>query len=106
MLKDLLKTPVSGVLVGAGVVLLAPIVLPVVARAARPLAKTALHGFFALTEGVQSLMGHAQAKRPSGKAHPVAAEVGKAAKTAGEEVLERGMAEVIVQGVTAVLEEA
>jgi len=104
MVKDLLKRPVTGVLVGAGVVLLAPIVLPAVARAARPLAKAALHGYFALVEGVKSLTSEEGKKLKPIVGQLVAAGVEEAATTAGEEAAEEGVAEAIVEGVATALE--
>ena len=104
MFKDLLKRPVSGILLGAGVVLLAPIFLPAVARAARPLAKAALHGYFSLTDGLKSLGRQEQKKLSSGGGHPVAAEVEKAAQVLGKEVLTEELTEAIVEGVTTALE--
>jgi len=105
MFKDLLKRPVSGILVGAGVVLLAPIVLPAVARAARPLAKAALHGYFSLADGLKSLVSKEEKKLSSGEGHPVAAEVEKAAQVVGKEVLTEELTEAIVEGVATALEE-
>jgi hypothetical protein len=101
MFKDLLKRPVSGILLGAGVVLLAPLVLPAVARAARPLAKAALHGYFSLADGLKSLVGKEEKKLSSGKGHKVAAGVEKAAELVGEKVL----ANELTEAVAAVLEE-
>jgi hypothetical protein len=103
MFKDLLKRPVSGVLVGVGVVLLAPIVLPAVARAARPLAKAALHGYFALVEGVKSLASKEEKELKPVVGHLVAAGVEEAA-VVGEEAVEEGVAEAIVEGVATALE--
>jgi hypothetical protein len=105
MFKDLLKRPVAGILVGAGVVLLAPIVLPAVARAVRPLAKAALHGYFSLADGLKSLVGQEEKKLSSGKGHPVAADVEKAAELVGKEVLTEELTDVIMEGVATALEE-
>jgi hypothetical protein len=104
MFKDLLKRPVSGILLGAGVVLLAPIVLPAVARAARPLAKAALHGYFSLADGLKSLVGKEEKKLSSGGGHPVATEVEQAAELVGKEVLTEELTEAVVEGVATVLE--
>ena len=78
MVKDLLKRPVAGILVGAGVVLLAPIVLPALARAARPLAKAALHGYFALMDELKSLWTADEKKLTPVVSHLVTAEIGRA----------------------------
>lgn len=104
MFKDLLKRPVTGILVGAGVVLLAPIVLPVVARAARPLAKAALHGYFALVDELKSLGAEDEKKLTPEVGHLVAVGVEEVATAAGEEALEEGVTEAIVEGVTTALE--
>jgi hypothetical protein len=104
MFKDLLKRPVSGVLVGVGVVLLAPIVLPAVARAARPLAKAALHGYFTLVDGLKSLASKEEKELKPVVGHLVAAGVEEAAAAAGEEAVEEGVAEAIVEGVATALE--
>jgi hypothetical protein len=105
MFKDLLKRPDAGILVGAGVVLLAPIVLPAVARAARPLAKAALHGYFSLADGLKSLVGQEEKKLSSGEGHPVTADVEKAAELVGKEVLTEELTDVIMEGVATALEE-
>jgi hypothetical protein len=104
MLKDLLKRPVTGVLLGVGVVLLAPMVLPAVARAARPLAKAALHGYFDLVEGVKSLRSKKEHDLEPVVGQLVAAGVEEAATAAGEEAMEEGVAEAIAEGVATALE--
>jgi hypothetical protein len=104
MFKDLLKRPLTGLLLGAGVVVLAPIVLPVLARAARPLAKAALHGYFDLVEGVKSLASKEEHELKPVVGDLVAAGVEEAATAAGEEALDEGVAEVIVEGVATALE--
>jgi len=104
MFKDLLKRPVSGVLVGVGVVLLAPLVLPAVARAARPLAKAALHGYFALMDGLKDLTADDEKKLGPMVEQLVTAGVSEAATAAGEEAAEEGVAEAVIEGVVTALE--
>ena len=104
MFQDLLKRPVSGVLVGAGIVLLAPLVLPVVARAARPLAKAVIHGYLALVDELKDLAADDETKPTPVVENLMAAGVQEAATAAGEAALEEGVAEAIVAGVTTALE--
>jgi hypothetical protein len=104
MFKELLKRPGSGFLVGIGVVILAPIVLPVVARAARPLAKAALHGYFALVEELKSLAADAEKKPTPVLGTLVTAGVQEAATAAGKTAIEDGVADAIVEGVVTALE--
>jgi len=104
MFKDLLKRSGPGLLVGVGVVLLAPIVLPVVARAARPLAKALLHGYFDLVDELKSLAANDDKKPTPVLGSLVTAGVEEAATAAGETAVEEGMADAVVQGVVTVLE--
>ena len=104
MLKDLLKKPGGGLLLGVGVVLLAPIVLPVLARLTRPLAKAALHGYFAVSDGLKGLAAGDDQKAAPVIDHLVAAGVEQAATVAGEEAVEDGGVDAIVEGVATVLE--
>ncbi|MFZ5447217.1 MAG: hypothetical protein ACOZFS_01070 [Thermodesulfobacteriota bacterium] len=104
MFKDFLKGPASGVLVGVGLALLAPIVLPVLAKAARPLAKAALHGYFALVDELKSLAADDDKKDTPVLGQLVAAGVEQAASAAGEEVAEVEVADAIVEGVVTILE--
>jgi len=112
MFKDLLKRPVTGILVGAGVVLLAPIVLPAAARAARPLAKVALHGYFDLMDWLKSLTADDEKKTTpvvgdlltAGVAEVATAGVEEAMAAAGEGATEEEVTEAIVAGVATALE--
>jgi hypothetical protein len=53
MLDNLFRKSVAGLATFAGTVLLAPLVLPAVARVARPTAKAVLHLYFDLINEVQ-----------------------------------------------------
>ncbi len=99
MFKDLLKRPGAGFLVGVGVVILAPIVLPVVARAARPLAKALLHGYFDLVDELKSLAADDEKKPTPVLGALVAAGFEETATVAGEAAVEEGVADAIVEGV-------
>ncbi|MFA4901235.1 MAG: hypothetical protein WC600_00665 [Desulfobaccales bacterium] len=103
MLKDLLKRPGAGFLLGIGVVILAPIVLPVVARAARPLAKALLHGYFDLVDELKSLAADDEKKPTPVLGAIVATGFEESAAAAGEIAVEEGMADVILEGVVAAL---
>ena len=52
MFDEFLKRPVAGLLTVTGTVLLTPVLLPAVARVARPLAKNILHVYFDLVHDV------------------------------------------------------
>jgi hypothetical protein len=105
MLKDLLKKPGVGLLLGVGAVLLAPLVLPALARLTRPLAKAALHGYFAISDGLKGLAEDADQQSTPVIDHLVAAGVEEAATVAGEEAVDDGVVDAIVEGITVVLEE-
>ena len=79
LLDNLLESGVSGVLLGVGVALAAPILLPAAATGARPLAKALIKGYLALAdtvkevvaeagEQVSDLVAEAQAGRANGSA--------------------------------------
>jgi hypothetical protein len=104
MFKDLLKRPGSGFLVGIGVVLLAPIVLPALAKAARPLAKALLHSYFDLVDELKSLAADDEKKATPMLGSLVTVGVEEAATAAGETAVEEGMADAMVQGVVTILE--
>lgn len=104
MVNGLLKRSFPGLLIGAGIVLLAPIVLPALARAARPLAKAALHGYFGLVDELKSLAADDERKPTPVLGQLVTAGVEEAATAAGETAAEEGMADAVVEGVVAVLE--
>jgi hypothetical protein len=104
MFKDWFKGSGSGILIGVGVVILAPVLLPVVARAARPLAKAALHGYFALVDELKSLAAEDEKKPTPVLGSLVSAGVEEAATAAGETAAEEGVADAIVEGVVTVLE--
>jgi hypothetical protein len=104
MFKELFKKPTSSILVAAGVVVLAPIVLPALARAARPLAKAALHGYFALVDELKRLAADVEKKPTPVIEHLVAAGVEEAATTVGEEAVEETVADAIVEGVATAME--
>ncbi|MHB9072684.1 MAG: hypothetical protein ACYC6G_04085 [Desulfobaccales bacterium] len=103
MFNGLLKRAFPGLLVGAGVVILAPIVLPVVARAARPLAKALLHGYFNLVDELKSLAADDEKKPTPVLGTLVSAGVGEAATAVGEAAVDEGMADAIVEGVVTAL---
>jgi hypothetical protein len=103
MFNGLLKRSFPGLLVGVGVVILTPIVLPVVARAARPLAKALLHGYFDLVDELKSLAADDERKTTPVLGTLVTAGVEEAATAAGEIAVEEGMADVIIEGVVAAL---
>jgi hypothetical protein len=103
MFKDLLKGPGGGFLVGVGAVLLAPVVLPVVGLALRPLAKVVLHGYFTLVDELKALAADEVKPAPvlSGL---VGAGVEEAATTAGEAAVEEEVGEVVAESVITILE--
>jgi hypothetical protein len=103
MFNGLLKRSLPGLLVGAGVVLLAPIVLPVVARAARPLAKALLHGYFDLVDELKSLAANDEKKPTPMLGTLMAAGFEESATAVGEAAVEEGMADAILEGVVAAL---
>jgi hypothetical protein len=104
MFNELLKRSFPGLLVGAGVVLLAPIVLPALAMAARPLAKALLHGYFDLVDELKSLAADDEHKATPVLGSLVTAGVEEAATAAGETAAETGIADAIVEGVVTFLE--
>ncbi len=55
-IKDVLKGDVSGLAIGVGFALLAPVVLPVLGSVARPILKTAVKGFLVLSDSARSLV--------------------------------------------------
>lgn len=103
MFKDLLKRPGAGFLVGVGVVILAPVVLPALARAARPLAKAVLHGYFDLVDELKSLAADNEKKPTPVLGALVTAGVEETATAAGEAAVEEGVADAIVEGVVTAL---
>jgi hypothetical protein len=103
MFKDLLKGSGSGILVGIGVAILAPVVLPVLASAARPLAKAVLLGYFALVDELKSLAANDEKKPTPVLGTLVTAGVSEAATAAGETVMEEGVADAVVQGVVTMI---
>lgn len=104
MFKELFKKPTSSILVAAGVVVLAPLVLPALAKAARPLAKAALHGYFALVDELKGLAADVENKPTPVLEHLVATGVTEAATAAGEGALEEGVSDAIMEGVVTALE--
>lgn len=56
MFDELLKRPITGLLTVAGSVLLAPVLLPAVARITRPMAKAVLRVYFDLVNDVHEEM--------------------------------------------------
>jgi len=70
----------SGLLVGLGVVIAAPILLPVLARAARPLAKLAVRGVMTVSDYVSETAAHAHEQMKD-----LVAEVEAERKQAAEE---------------------
>jgi len=103
MFKDLLKGSGTGLLVGVGVALLAPIVVPALAKAARPLAKALLHGYFDLVDELKSLAADDDKKPTPVLGSLVSAGFEEAATAAGEAAVEEGVADAVVEGVVAVL---
>lgn len=103
MFNGLLKRSFPGLLVGAGVVLLAPMALSVVARAARPLAKAVLLGYFALVDELKSLAADDEKKSTPMLGTLVTAGFEESATVAGEAAVEEGVADTIVETVVAAL---
>ncbi len=103
MFKEMLKGPGAGLLLGIGVVLLAPIVLPAVARAARPLAKAVLHGYFDLVDELKSLAAGDERRPTPVLSSLVAAGFEETATAAGEAAVEEGVADAIVEDVVTAL---
>lgn len=103
MFKDLLKRSGPGLLVGVGVAILAPIVLPALAKAVRPLAKAVLHGYFDLVDELKSLAAEDEKKPTPVLGSLVTAGVEEAAAAAGETAVEEGVADAIVEGVVTAL---
>ena len=58
-LKDSFKDTMPSILIGMGVALAAPFILPAVAIVMRPVAKAALTGVMALTDSVKEFMAEA-----------------------------------------------
>jgi hypothetical protein len=84
LFDDVLKSWGPSVLIGVGVALAAPILLPAAATGARPLAKTLIKGYLAMAETVQEviaeageqlsdLVAEAQTERTTGAAAATAA---------------------------------
>jgi len=59
LVKDSLKGTMPSILIGMGVALAAPFILPAVAMVMRPVAKAALTGVMALTDSVKEFMAEA-----------------------------------------------
>jgi hypothetical protein len=85
-----LKFSVPGILAGLGVALAAPVVLPAVAAASRPLAKSLIRGYLVLADTVKEVAAEtgeqisdmvAEAKAEHGKKTAAAAAPQKKAKT-------------------------
>jgi hypothetical protein len=75
-----------------------------VARAARPLAKALLHGYFALVDELKSLAADDEQKPTPMLGSLVTVGVEEAATAAGETAVEEGMADTMLQGVVTILE--
>jgi hypothetical protein len=103
MFKELLKRPGAGFLVGVGVVILAPIVLPALAKAVRPLAKATLLGYFNLVDELKSLAADEDKKPTPVLGALVTAGFEETATVAGETAVEEGVADAIVEGVVTAL---
>jgi len=104
MFKDLLKGPGGGFLLGVGAVLLAPVVLPVVGQALRPLAKAVLHGYFNLVDELKSLAADDEPTAAPMLGSLVGAGVEEAATTAGEAVVDEEVGEMLAESVITILE--
>jgi hypothetical protein len=104
MFKELLKRPVAGILMAAGVMVLAPVVLLALARAARPLAKAVLHGYYDLVDEIKALAADEENKSTPVIEQLVTTGVTEAATAAGEGALEEGVTDAIVEGVVTALE--
>jgi len=63
MFDELVKRPITGLLTVAGSVLLAPVLLPAVARITRPITKAVLHLYFDLVHEVHEGMTEYQLYR-------------------------------------------
>jgi hypothetical protein len=63
MFDELVKRPITGLLTVAGAVLLAPVLLPAVARITRPMAKAVLRLYFGLVHDVHEEMTEYQLYR-------------------------------------------
>jgi hypothetical protein len=59
LLDDMLKGGLPGVLVGVGVALVAPVLLPAAATGVRPLAKTLIKGGLIVVETVREVVAEA-----------------------------------------------
>lgn len=59
LLDDALKGWVPGVLIGAGIALAAPILLPEAAAGVRPLAKALIKGYLAVADAVKEVVAEA-----------------------------------------------
>jgi Protein of unknown function (DUF5132) len=59
LLDDMLKGGLPGVLVGVGVALVAPVLLPAAATGVRPLAKTLIKGGLIVAETVREVVAEA-----------------------------------------------
>ena len=81
LFDDLLKGGVPGMLLGVGVALVAPVLLPAAATGARPLAKALIRGGLAVADTVREavaeageqlsdLVAEVQAERTNGTAEP------------------------------------
>lgn len=88
-------------LIGVGIGLVAPILLPAAAKLTRPLAKTLIKGYLTLVDDVQQVVAEARQKPEELETEMVAE---------GEEVLttvaEKGLEEVAVEAVTELVEGA
>jgi hypothetical protein len=91
LIEDMFKGGVPGILVGVGIALAAPILLPAAATGARPLAKALIKGALVMADSVKEVVAEAgeqlsdlvaevQAERASGS---VAAEATSAAAGSG-----------------------
>jgi hypothetical protein len=104
MFKDLLKGPAGGFLLGVGVTLLAPVVLPVVGQIVRPLAKAALYAYFNLVDELKSLATDEKPTSTPVLGSLVSAGVGETATTAGEAAEDEEVADVVLESVATALE--
>jgi hypothetical protein len=78
-------------------------VLPALTRAARPLAKVALHGYFTLVDELKSLAADDEKKATPVLGELVTVGIGEVATVAGEEAVEAEVTNALVEVVVASL---
>ncbi len=84
LLEDTMKLGVPGLLIGVGVALAAPILLPATAAGLRPLTKSLVKGYLSLADSARGIFAEASEQLSDIVAEAKAERTGDGEKPAGE----------------------